>query len=99
MSKNKNISKLILDASLSEILRQLEYKSKWNNCEFIKIEEYYPSSQICNRCGHRNKKVKDLSVREYSCEECETLLDRDINASINIMSRGLEKYVKEINLV
>ena len=96
MSKNRNISKLILDASLSEIQRQLEYKSRSHDCKYYKIEEYYPSSQICNVCNHRNEKVRDLSIREYLCDECGTLLDRDINASINIMNKGLEKYIREI---
>jgi len=96
MTKNPHLSKSILDASWYELIRQLEYKSKQNSTKFYQVEEYYASSQICHRCGNKNKKVKDLSVREYECGECGVKLDRDLNASINIMSRGLEFYLKDL---
>lgn len=96
MIQNHKLSKKLTDASLSEIIRQLEYKSRWKNKRMYKIDTYYPSSQICSVCGHKNEKVKDLSVRKYECEECKSYLDRDYNASINIMFEGLKKYMKEV---
>ncbi len=96
MIKNHHLSKSITDASLSEIIRQLEYKSKWNNKKMYKIDTYYPSSQICSKCGYKNERTKDLSVREYECDRCKSYLDRDYNASLNIMFEGLRKYMKEM---
>ncbi len=81
MTKNHNLSKSITDC----LIRQLEYKSKWKNKKFYQVDTYYASSKICNRCGAREEKVKDLSVRSWICSKCGTIHDRDINASINIM--------------
>ena len=96
MLKNHNLSKAVSDASLSEIVRQLEYKSKWKGKKLYKINTFYPSSQICNRCDYKNEKIKDLSIREYTCPKCGILLDRDYNAAINIMYEGLKMYMNEI---
>ena len=63
MIKNHNIAKVITDASLSEIVRQLTYKTMWNNKKLIKIDTYYASSQICSVCGYKNNITKDLNVR------------------------------------
>ena len=95
MIKNHNLAKSIIDCSWNELIRQLEYKSKWQNKKFYQIDTYYASSQECNRCGSKNKKVKDLKIREWICENCGMEHDRDINASINIMFEGVKKYMKE----
>ena len=94
MTMNHHIAKSLTDASLSEILRQLEYKSKWKNKKMYQIETYYPSSQECSICGYKNRKIKDLSVRKYECPKCHNKLDRDYNAAINIMFEGVKKYMK-----
>ena len=96
MLKNHNLSKAISDASMSEIVRQLEYKSKWKGKKIYKINTFYPSSQICNRCDYKNERIKDLSIREYICPKCGSRLDRDYNAALNIMYEGLKKYMKEM---
>ena len=88
------LSKKIYDASWAELIRQLKYKSKWKNKLFYQIDTYYPSSQICPRCGYQNKEVKDLRIREWECPNCSSLNDRDISASINIMFEGLKLYMK-----
>ena len=93
MVQNKNLSKKIYDVSWYELIRQLEYKSEWNNKKFYQIEEYYPSSQICSRCGYQEKKIKDLKIRRWECERCTNKNERDINASINIMFEGLKIYM------
>ena len=93
MVQNKNLSKKIYDVSWYELIRQLEYKSKWKNKKFYQIETYYTSSQICSRCGYQEKKVKDLSIRKWECERCTNINERDINASINIMFEGLKIYM------
>lgn len=85
----------IPNSSFSEIIRQLTYKSNWSNKRLIKIDKYYPSSQLCCHCKEKNNEVKDLSVRSFVCKNCGCLNDRDINASINILDRGMEIFFKE----
>ena len=92
--EKKEMSKYVSDASLSEIIRQLEYKSKWQNKHFYQIDTYYPSSQICSHCNNKNKELKDLNKRKWTCSKCNNENDRDINAAINIMWEGLINNTK-----
>lgn len=96
MIKNHNLAKQITNASFNEITRQLEYKAKWLHKKFYQIETYYPSSQICSVCDYKNTITKNINVRYYTCPNCSNELDRDLNASINIMFEGLKKYMKEL---
>ena len=94
--KKNNLSSKITDATFAEIIRQLSYKSKYKGKKFYQINSYYPSSQICSRCDNQDKKYKDLKERDYSCTKCGQVLDRDLNASINIMNEGLKLYLKDL---
>lgn len=78
----------VSDVSWYEFRRQLEYKADWYGKTVSKVNRYYPSSQICSCCGHRDSK-KDTSIREWICPKCNNKLDRDLNASINILNEGL----------
>lgn len=89
MVKNHNLAKSILDCSWYELTRQLTYKSEWNNRQYIKVDRFFPSSQVCSSCGYINKDTKDLSIREWCCPYCNAIHDRDINAAINILNEGL----------
>ena len=92
--KDNKLSKKISDATFSEVLRQLEYKTRFKGKIFNQIDTYYPSSQICSKCNNQDKKYKDLKERTYKCSKCNQEIDRDFNASINIMFEGLKLYIK-----
>ena len=83
MMKNKHLAKAVQEQCFYEFYRQLQYKSDWNNIELITADRYYPSSKKCSCCGNVKKDLK-LSDRTYTCSECGFIIDRDLNASINL---------------
>lgn len=88
MLKNHKLARSISDVSWYKFVEMLTYKCKWFGKELVKIDTYYPSSQLCSKCGYKNSQVKDLSIREWTCPNCGTHHDRDINASVNILNEG-----------
>ena len=88
LMKNRKLAKSIGDVSWSEFVRMLEYKASWYEKQVSKISRWYPSSQICSDCGFSSGR-KPLSIREWTCTNCGSHHDRDINASINILNEGL----------
>lgn len=87
MMKNKHLAKAIQQQCFYEFYRQIQYKCLWNNIKFIEADRFYPSSKTCSECGSVKKQLK-LSEREYVCEECGCVIDRDYNASVNLMKYG-----------
>ncbi len=83
-TRNKRVG----DVSWPEFRRMLTYKCEWYGKTLSVIDRYFPSSQICHCCGHKDGK-KDESVRNWICPECHSELDRDVNAAINILNEGL----------
>ena len=99
MKENHYIAKRLTNIPLGEIIRMLKYKCDIANKRFIQINRYFASSQICNNCGQKNTKLKDLSIRKWKCVKCGIIHDRDYNASLNIMFEGLKIYMKGIEQI
>lgn len=82
--------KATLDNGYGMFLNMLDYKLKDRGGQLVKVDRFFPSSQLCNCCGYKNPLVKDLSVRHWDCPNCGTTnIDRDINAARNIKKEGL----------
>lgn len=89
MIRHKKLSKATADVSWGEFVSQLTYKAEWYGRKLIKIDRFFPSSQLCSCCGYKNSLVKDLTIRQWTCPQCGTTHDRDINAANNILKEGL----------
>ena len=90
MIKNHKLSKHISDVSWGKFVTMLTYKAEWNDKKIVKIDRFFPSSKTCNCCGYINQNLK-LDMREWTCPSCKTRLDRDLNASINILKEGYKQ--------
>jgi len=88
MVKNHKLAKAIEDCSWSMLTSMIEYKSSWNDRDYLKIDTFYPSSKTCSSCGYKLQELS-LDTREWTCPSCGQHHDRDINAAINIMNEGL----------
>ncbi len=84
---NHRLAKSISDAGWGEFLRQLQYKGGWYGCRVEAVGRFFPSSQLCHRCGFRNDNLT-LADRDWDCPVCHTHLDRDVNAARNILAEG-----------
>ena len=91
MIKNRKLAKSISDVSWGEFVRQLEYKCEWYGKTLVKIPTFFASSQTCHVCGFQNVAVKDLAVRSWICPNCGANHDRDVNAAVNILKKGIEQ--------
>ena len=87
--QNHKLAKSISSVSWSKFFTMLEYKAKWYGRVITKIPTFYPSSQMCSCCGHKNTDVKNLKIRKWTCPECGAVHGRDFNASVNILNQGL----------
>jgi len=89
MMKNHKLAQAFVDVSLGSFYSMLEYKSKWNNKQYVKIDRFFPSSKMCSNCGWINQDLT-LKDRKWTCPSCETEHDRDFNAAKNILKQGLK---------
>ena len=87
MMKNRRLARSVSDASLGEFRRQLEYKTARTGAALRVIDRWYPSSKTCSACGAVKAKLS-LSERVYRCDGCGLVMDRDLNAAINIKVAG-----------
>ena len=90
----KNINRTLAEVSLFEVVRQLEYKCLFYDKTFVKVDKYFPSSQLCSCCGERNKEIKNLKIRDWICK-CGAKHHRDVNAAINILKEGFKNISGE----
>lgn len=88
MSKNHKLAGAILDSAFGKIKTTLKYKCEWNGIHLIMVPQFYASSKYCSCCGHKNNELK-LSDREWTCKNCKTHHDRDVNAAKNLQYFGL----------
>ena len=93
MSQTLNFGKSVADNGWGMFVTFLEYKLEEMGKQLIKVDKFFASSQICNNCGYKNPKTKNLNIREWKCPKCGTHHDRDINAAINIRKEGMKKVI------
>ena len=85
MLKNHCLAQAVSDSNFGEIRRQLEYKAAWRGVQIVTVNRWYPSSKTCSGCGSIKPELS-LSERIFVCEACGMVLDRDLNAAINIVT-------------
>ncbi|MPY82299.1 MAG: transposase [Actinophytocola sp.] len=86
-SRKKGLNRALADAALAEIRRMLTYKTTWYGSTLVEAGRYYPSSKSCSACGGRKPNLT-LAERTYMCEHCGAMIDRDLNAAINLARLG-----------
>jgi putative transposase len=89
MVKNHCMAQSISDAGWSSFVTKLEYKAEWSGKTILRIGTFEPSSKICNVCGYYKQDLT-LKIREWTCPDCKTNHDRDVNAAINIKKFALQ---------
>jgi putative transposase len=87
MMANHKLAKSIGNCGWGEFVRQLHYKADWYGREIVTVDRFFPSSKTCNYCGWINDSLT-LKDREWTCN-CGKVIDRDLNASLNILKQGL----------
>lgn len=88
MVKNHCLAKSISDVSWSKFVEFLKYKSEWYGRKLVQVDKFFPSSKMCSNCGNIKSDLK-LEDRVYHCPHCGLKIDRDYNASLNILREGL----------
>ena len=87
MARNHRLAKAVSDASFGEFRRQLEYKTAKTGARLHVVDRWYPSSKTCSGCGRVKAKLS-LNERVYKCDGCGLVMDRDLNAAVNILVAG-----------
>lgn len=93
---NRRLAKSVSESGWSEFVRQLKYKSDWNGVSFVQINRFFPSSKRCNSCGWINEFLS-LKDREWTCQRCSQVVDRDCNAAQNILQFGQLQVGQELS--
>ena len=88
-NRKRYLGKATLDNGWGKFLLMLEYKQEFRGHLLVKINKWFPSSQLCHCCHAKNPLVKNLKIRTWTCPNCSAVHDRDVNAAINILDEGL----------
>lgn len=88
-TRRMKLGKATMDNGYGTLLDMLAYKLADRGKILVKVDRFFPSSQLCSHCGYQNKAVKNMDVREWTCPECGAVHNRDINAAVNILNEGL----------
>jgi putative transposase len=97
MVKNRSLAKAVSDAAFGEFARQLQYKTTWYGSTLITADRWFPSSKTCSDCGAVKTKLL-LSEREYLCSACGTVIDRDVNAAVNLARLGVTSHTESASV-
>lgn len=89
MSQCLTFGKSVSDNGWGMFVTFLKYKLEDMGKQLVKVDKFFASSQICSACGYKNPETKNLSVRAWTCPQCGTRHDRDVNAAINIRNAGM----------
>lgn len=92
-NKGFHNGKATLDNGYGMFLNMLDYKLTDRGKFLVRIDKWFPSSQICSCCGTIHSEVKDLSIRKWTCPNCKSTHDRDINAAVNIKNEGIRQFL------
>ena len=87
-SRKRALNRSILREGWSGLVCKLSYKAEWYGRTLVQVGRFYPSSKLCHDCGHKYKELR-LSEREWTCENCHSRHDRDVNAAWNILCEAL----------
>ncbi len=88
MMKNKRTAQSIADVSWYQLKAMLKYKAEWYGKTVVEVSKTFPSSQLCSSCGHKNKDVKNLNLREWTCV-CGVHHQRNVNAGQNLKNEAI----------
>ncbi|WP_369809381.1 RNA-guided endonuclease TnpB family protein [Frankia sp. QA3] len=85
MVRNRRLARAVADTGMAEVRRQLAYRTGWYGSTLVVADRWYPSSKTCSGCGWRNPSLT-LAERTFTCQSCGLVLDRDLNAAVNLRS-------------
>ena len=97
LQKKKHLRNSLSDVSWGEFAEMLRYKCEEKGKHLILVERFYPSSQLCSKCG--NKRWMPVHIRTYKCAQCSSEIDRDYNAALNIENRAKQLYLRTFHTV
>ena len=89
MMKGSRNAKNYLDISWSTFVSKLEQKSQFRNCQVVKVNKFFASSQICSCCGFKSPDVQKFHLQNWKCPQCGKEHQRDENAAVNIKAEAI----------